>query len=326
MEHYGNLEFATKKELFKFLSENRDKLIAQKKAVKKEVDCSVIVKPILVIDEAKKKANKAGDMMIIDPVSLDSLKVVCVINTTNFLDSHQDVHIPGIWNKTLQENKMIMHLQEHDMEFDKIIADGDNLKAYTKRFKWSELGYPYQGETEALVFESEILRKRNEFMLNQYANGWVKNHSVGMYYVKTDFALNDEDYPNEYEAWKKYYPMIVNPEMADTRGYFWYVIEAKCVEGSAVPIGSNTATPTLDNGTKSKNTVVCEACKHEFDYLSVPEAGMGYVACPECQKPVTQKMIKTEPSEKDTQPEIEPEISPLKNQIDYEFLIKNLKN
>jgi len=36
MEHYGNMKFATKKELFKFMSDNKDKLIAQKKAVKKE--------------------------------------------------------------------------------------------------------------------------------------------------------------------------------------------------------------------------------------------------------------------------------------------------
>ena len=244
MEHYGNMEFATKKDLFRFLTENRDKLIAQKKAVKKEVDCAVEVKPVIVFDP-KSVANKADGKP--DISGMNSLKVVCVINTTNFLDSHQDVHLPGIWNKSLQDNKMIMHLQEHNMQFDKIIADGDQLKAYTKKFKWSELGFDYPGETEALVFESEILRKRNDYMLNQYANGWVKNHSVGMYYVKMDFAINDEDMPNEYEAWKKYYPLIVNPEMADERGYFWYVLEAKCIEGSAVPIGSNTATPTLNS-------------------------------------------------------------------------------
>ncbi|MBE3084926.1 MAG: hypothetical protein IMZ64_01755 [Bacteroidetes bacterium] len=289
MEHYGNMEFATKKELFKFLSENRDKLIAQKKAVKKEVDCGVIVNPILVFDA--KTAAKKAEGQIIDPINLDSLKVVCVINTTNFLDSHMDVHLPGIWNKSILDNKHIMHLQEHNMEFEKIIADGDNLKAYTKRFKWSELGYGYPGETEALMFDSEILRKRNEFMLTQYANGWVKNHSIGMHYVKTDFAINDEDYPNEFEAWKKYYPMIANPEMADERGYFWYVIEAKCVEGSAVPIGSNTATPTLDNGTKSIN----------------------------------EENIQDDQPSIDTENPLEPDKSTLKT-IDYEFLIKNLKN
>lgn len=141
-----------------------------------------------------------------------------------------------------------MHLQEHSMEFESIIADGDQLKAYTKTYKWSELGFPYKGTTEALVFESDILKIRNEYMFNQYANGWVRNHSVGMYYVKMDFAINDEDYPNEFQAWEKYYPQIANPETADERGYFWYVLEAKLVEGSAVPIGSNTATPTISNG------------------------------------------------------------------------------
>jgi hypothetical protein len=247
MEHYGNMEFATKKELFKFLAENKDKLVAQKKAVKKEADCPVIVKPIIVTDP-KLSANKAeGEMM--DPMNINSLKVVVVINTTNFLDSHNDLHLPGIWNKSLLDNKMIMHLQEHDMEFDKIISDGDNLKAYIKRFKWSELGYAYEGETEALIFESEILKDRNPFMLTQYAKGWVRNHSVGMYYVKMDIAINDESMPNYFEAWNKYYPQIANKEVADERGYFWYVLEAKCAEGSAVPMGSNTCTPTLDNGT-----------------------------------------------------------------------------
>ena len=57
MKRYGNMEFATKKELFKFMSDNHDKLIAQKKAVKKEVDCAVAVRPVFVIDP-KTSINK----------------------------------------------------------------------------------------------------------------------------------------------------------------------------------------------------------------------------------------------------------------------------
>lgn len=251
MENYGSKEFATKKELFDFIVTNKDILIAQKKAIKKDVDCSVMIPPTIAWDK-KIIASKANGEEI-DISMLNSLKVVVVINTTNFMDNHDDVHIPGIWNKSLLENKMIMHVQEHDMmEFEKIISDGADLKAYTKQFTWTELGYPYTGTTEALIFESVIRRKRNEFMLNQYANGWVRNHSVGMRYMKMDFAINDEAYPNEYEAWRKYYPMIANYEQADDRGYFCYVLEAKCIEGSAVPMGSNTATPTLDNGMKAE--------------------------------------------------------------------------
>ena len=155
------------------------------------------------------------------------------------------------------------------MEFDKIIADGNQLKVYTKTFNWSELGYNYKGTTEALVFESEILKKRNECMLNQYANGWVRNHSVGMYYVKMDFAINDEEMPNEFEAWNKYYPQIANQDIADERGYFFYVLEAKCVEGSAVPIGSNTATPTLSAG---KNIPDSEPLKNTHNPLEPDES------------------------------------------------------
>ena len=242
---YNNMKFNTKKELFDFLVENKDKLIAQKKAVKKECDCPVCVEPIII--SSKFRTSKAtGDNT--GPFEGKSLKVFVVINTTNYLDMHDDVHLPGIWDRSLKNNKMLMHLQDHRMEFDKIISDGDQLKAYTKTFLWSELGYDYKGETEALVFESEILRKRNEYMLEQYANGWVRNHSVGMYYVKMDIAINNDEYPNEYEAWQKYYPEIANKEDADEAGYFWYVLEAKLVEGSSVPLGSNAATPTISIG------------------------------------------------------------------------------
>ena len=244
MIQFQNKEFATKRELYKFLADNKDILIAQKRAELVKKDMPILVDATIVTD-LKHKANKEAGKPI-DIASVNSLKVVCIINTTNFLDSHMDLHLPGIWNKSISDNKRIMHLQEHEMDFDKIISDGEQLKAYVKKFKWSELGYDFQGETEALVFESEILKSRNPFMMNQYANKWVKNHSVGMYYVKMDMAINDEEMPNYYEAWKKYFPQIVNPEMAEERGYFWYVLEAKCIEGSAVPIGSNSATPTIE--------------------------------------------------------------------------------
>ena len=56
----------------------------------------------------------------------------------------------------------------------------------------------------------------------------------------------------EFEAWEKYYPMIANKELADSKGYFWAVKEAKMIEESAVPVGSNSITPTLENNMKSE--------------------------------------------------------------------------
>ena len=239
-------KFETKKELFKFLVENKDILIAQKKAEVKHADGFLFVHSI---DKAGKvdvvKANEPVDVS-----SLTELKVTAIINTTNLMDSHLDVHLPGIWKKSLQENKMIMHLQEHKMAFDKIIAEGNELKAFTKFFKWTELGFAFEGQTQALVFESTIKKSRNEFMFNQYANGFVKNHSVGMRYVKLLLAINDPDEVAEFEAWEKYIGEIANRETAEARGYFWPVKEAKAIEGSAVPLGSNFVTPTLENNRK----------------------------------------------------------------------------
>lgn len=238
--------FETKKELFDFLVKNKKTLIAQKKASVKHADGVHFGG----LDGVKVKANKA------EPEgNEDAAQVKAAINTTNLLDSHEDVHIPGLWNKSLKENWLIMFVQEHkSSQFDKIIADGDDLKAYAKTYSWKALGFDMEGDTEVLVFEANVKAKRNAFMLNEYREGNVKNHSVGMLYVKLVLCINNEDYGAEFEAWEKYFPMVANEEAAETKGYFWAVTEAKVIEGSAVPLGSNPATPTIDIKKPSEDT------------------------------------------------------------------------
>ena len=235
-------EFETKEELFKCLKDNKKKLISLKKSETKNADA--VSYGSLEVVSKKDLTNKAEGN---GQTNAESLMVTVVINTTNFLDSHGDVHIKGIWNKSVKDNSTFLHLQEHDRSFDKIISD--DAKGYTKTITWKELGQPFSGSTEALIFESDILKIRNEFMLNQYANGWVKNHSVGMRYVGMELAINSEAEWNkeEKEIWDEYYPTIANKELADEKGYFWAVTEAKIIEGSAVVMGSNSATPTLSN-------------------------------------------------------------------------------
>ena len=226
--------FKTKKELFEHLVKNKEILIAQKKATMKRADGITVG----IIGAGKSFAHKAGES--------DTLQRSLIINTTKVHDSHGDVHIDGLWNKSVSENKNIMHLQEHDLSFKSIIADGADLKAYTKQFSFKELGFPFNGTTEALVFDSNISKERNPYMFEQYSKNRVKNHSVGMVYVKLILCIKDEDYGAEYEAWEKYFPQIlVKEDVAEQKGYFWAVTEAKVVEGSAVPIGSNQITPTL---------------------------------------------------------------------------------
>lgn len=238
--------------------DNKETLIAQKKAEMKKADGFMFVQVGEAADTDINYKSTTTDKATVykanEPITedVDELKVVAIINTTNWMDSHKDVHLPGIWNKSLKENKNIMHLQEHELKFASIIADGDDLKAQVKEYTWKELGYDYEGKTQALVFNSKVKKDRNKFMFDQYKGGRVKNHSVGMIYVKLLLAINDKDYPAEYDAWEKYYPEIANKEVADASGYFWAVKEAKAIEGSAVPLGSNTATPTLENNAKAE--------------------------------------------------------------------------
>jgi len=225
------------KELFEFLKKNKSLLIAEKKSEKKKADAfamRMFVDPDGKLTKAFAPIDNTATVIL----------ATSIINTTNWMDSHSDVHIQGLWKKSLQETKDLYLLQEHMMTFAGIITD--QVKAYTKKFTWQELGYDAPGTTEALVFESTIDNERNTFMFDQYRKGYVKNHSVGMQYVNLELAINDPgDYwKEEFAVWNKYFDTIANKDVAEGQGYFWAVREAKVIEGSAVPIGSNVMTPT----------------------------------------------------------------------------------
>jgi len=236
-------KFQSKEDLYSFLVENKNVLIAEKKSKIKKADGVTSAHSYIDKDDAV-KANVPIEE------NTNEIKVRAVINTTNIMDSHYDVHLPKLWNKSLKENRNIMHLQEHEMKFDKIISDGQDLRAYTKYYNWSELGFDFEGKTQALVFDSVVKRDRNSYMFKQYAKGRVSNHSVGMQYVKIELAVNSKDWPEEKDIWDKYIDDVVNDDFAKEVGYFWAVTQAKVTEGSAVPLGSNIATPTLDNNMK----------------------------------------------------------------------------
>jgi hypothetical protein len=67
-----------------------------------------------------------------------------------------------------------------------------------------------------------------------------------MRYVQLFLCVNSEVkyYIEERENWESYIGEVINADEAEESGFFWAVTEAKVIEGSAVPIGSNWATPT----------------------------------------------------------------------------------
>jgi len=236
----------TIEEVFK----NKDLILTKKKLALKRGDVvlniSTTENPIVVTKSEGEENNP------------DLLKVKVVINTTNIIDSHMDCHIKGIWKKSLSELKQVFLLQEHEMEFDKIIADStiDKLSVNIENRTFKSLGLELEGSTEALVFDAEIKRDVNPYMFDLYKKGRVNQHSVGMRYVKIFLCINKEDamYSSEKANWNKYYPQVANKDVADAKGYFWAVTEAQIVEGSAVVKGSNDATPTLSIEAVTENT------------------------------------------------------------------------
>jgi len=240
-------KFRTKNELHKFVKDNQDTLMAEKRMQTKFAD-SFCYSPAIqaeVVADATQMMKAIGNG---EPIpTKGQLRVLSVINSTNIIDSYLDMHIPSIWKKSLLENKNIKFLQEHDMKFDKIIADKGDLRAMAKSMRWSELGLPYKGVTECLIFDATIKAERNPYMYEQYSKGNVDQHSVGMQYVTMVQCIDNEDkyFKEEKENWDAYISLAVNPEAAEEYGFFYAVTQAKVIEGSAVVLGANNATPTL---------------------------------------------------------------------------------
>jgi hypothetical protein len=236
-------QFKSKEEKFKFLKENKQLIIDTKKAATKFAECVSFALPT----EYKKEGVTKSMIDSVDmPDDIEEIVVKVVINTTNIVDSHDDCHIPGIWKKSLKDSpKGFYLLQEHNMTFSSVISD--TVNAYTKKMSWASLGIELLGDTEALIFEAKVSSDRNEFMFNQYLNGWVKEHSVGMRYINLFLCINTTDkfYTQEKANYDKYFPFVANKDAIEEEGYFWAVTEAKIIEGSAVLKGSNYATPTI---------------------------------------------------------------------------------
>lgn len=220
------------KEAIKKMVANKHELIELKKAEKKYTNgLNAVVKTGATIKGLYKDADDALDRTIIG-------------NTYLWMDSHDDVHAKGCFAKSIKERQnKIFHL--HDHEFKITSKVGEPINVYEKEIAWKDLGVNVSGTTEGLCMDTQIIKDYNAQIFNEYKKGNINQHSVGMIYMKIDLAVNDEDYEEEYKAWKDTIDSIGNKEVAIEKGYFWLVREAKLIEISAVLLGSNELTPTL---------------------------------------------------------------------------------
>jgi len=182
-----------------------------------------------------------------------SLERTIVGNTYLWMDSHDDVHAKNIFAKSIKENKSIFHL--HDHEFKITAKVGEPKSVYEQEIAWKDLGVDKSGMTQALLMDTEIMKEYNSQIFAEYKANRVNQHSVGMVYVKIDLAVNDEEYEEEYKTWIDNVDSIGNKDKAEEKGYFWFVREAKLIEISAVLMGSNELTPTMQEDTEEADKV-----------------------------------------------------------------------
>ena len=229
--------FATKKEEIDYLVKHNKEIIEFKKAVVKHTTPTTTDKENCSTVKALSTSKEHDTDNVI--------KRTVIGNTYNWLDSHGDVHLEGTFGKSISERQnKIWHLHDHEQ---KITAKvGIPSKIYEETVSWSDLGIKKAGTTTALMMDSDIRKDYNNLIFQEYKDGNIDQHSVGMYYVKIDFAVNDKDHKAEFKTWNDNIDKIGNREKAEELGYFYAVKEAKLVEISAVLQGSNELTPTIE--------------------------------------------------------------------------------
>lgn len=241
-----NKSFDTKEELFKALKANKDFIIRQKKGRVWESidkDCLQAVKVSNIdftrfIDETTKDFFNDPDSYYI------------VVNTTNILDSHGDLHVKGIWNKTAKEQNNKNYLVDtHNLTMGTTLAKKEDVEIFVAEIPFSALKYNYKGNTEALVYKvaKDKMRKDAREWLDE---GYDVQASVKMQYVNIELALNSnsEEDKKERESYDRYKSSIANLEDFKELNYFFVVKEAKNIhESSLVPFGSNHVTGKIES-------------------------------------------------------------------------------
>lgn len=254
-------EFESKADMFKALQANKSRLMALKKAAIKTTDeCSFrFVKSITKAEGEVREPLKFGD------------KVENVINTALYLDSHDDVHLMTIWDKSVPEqNGKTYHVVDHELKVGSVVGYPSEVELSLKDVSWRDLGYDKDGITRALVSSTEMTDKTNPDAFKAYRDNAPVQHSVRMQYVDLALAINDPENKEAYAVWLEVRPHIINGEKADELGYFFAVRQAKIYkEVSTVLFGSNDITPSMGRKYTAQEPPKSTPKQPDFDFVAM---------------------------------------------------------
>ena len=86
-------DFVSKEDFFRHIKDNKSKIISEKKSAIKYADAIDFIN----VKTIEKSEFAIKEDIITDISDNDIITRNLVINTTNYLDSHLDVHIPNLW-------------------------------------------------------------------------------------------------------------------------------------------------------------------------------------------------------------------------------------
>lgn len=237
--------FKTKKELFDFLVKNRDEISDIKKSELHKADYFGYTNFESSLFKRVNKSFNAAEKSL-DQDTEEFVYRTIIGNTYLWLDSHKDVHIPGIFTKSTKDNQAkIRHQHDHIQELNAKV--GIFSKVYEKEVLWTDLGVNIAGYTTCLLADTKIVKQLNPSIFYQYKENQIDQHSVGMIYVNLFLCINDPDYKEEFANWNKYSTLVGNQDKLIASGYFWAITEAKLIEISCVTAGSNELTGIMED-------------------------------------------------------------------------------
>lgn len=277
-------EFKSQKELFGYLKANRKEIIAQKCSMEIKSDdgdnepftygcLSLRAKDLSFIGKSVTKSKAVKEELGEEEIEVD-----VVANMAGWCDSYMDVLIPDCWKRTITEKgasnkQLIYHLKNHWANTDSVIGGNVSMSS-----KWIDLAqFNIESDLDqgqALIGTSTVKKKYDAKCFHLYSDDEIKQHSIGLRYIKIFLCMNSEEemYQYEKENWDKYYKYVINKDKVDGRGYFWAVTEIKLLEYSAVLYGANelTTVQATSKGGPSED-IRQDPPKGTLDYASLTE-------------------------------------------------------
>jgi len=255
-------DFDNKEDLFKALAENETLIHTAKKGqIYKSID-----KGLQIVTD-QKGIEKALTSDANKGLKFDDNYYYFVVNSSNILDSHNDMHVDGNWKKTVKEQQgKVFLVFDHTLKRSEIIAMKEDVELMTAKIPFSMLGKSYEGETYSLIYKVAKYKIANKEAKQWLEDGYKLEASVRMQYIKmrTAFKSNNPDYAKQNAVYEEYYDLISNKEDFEEIIYFHVIDEAKNVyESSLVLFGSNSATGMIEQENKTDADIITPEIKEE---------------------------------------------------------------